>query len=181
VYVCPSRWIAAAQSAVLRQGSNWNRPCYHAADVFLQGFYRSGQLNQYDRYSNTNDVTVMVNDQVGWYHMEKPLLMPRQLTKMRAQRTTPEGRFFVCSFTLTQNAVQASTCFLGTASSILELSAKANPALFTMLWPNCTSATYPNVLYIDGLDSSIYAALAMGINSLLVCHTPCAIRCCSHI
>ncbi|KAH7106890.1 PLC-like phosphodiesterase [Auriculariales sp. MPI-PUGE-AT-0066] len=117
-----------------------------------KGFYRYTQLNAYDRYSNTNDLAAMTSD---------------QLSKMRATRQTPDSTFFLCSWTLTQNAVQASTCFLGTASSILELGAKANVSLFNVLWPSCTSACYPNVLFIDALDSKVYTALAMAVNSLL--------------
>ncbi|EJD45735.1 PLC-like phosphodiesterase [Auricularia subglabra TFB-10046 SS5] len=117
-----------------------------------KGFYMYRQLNAYDRYSNTNDLAAMNND---------------QLTKMRAQRTTPNNAFFLLSWTLTQNATQAATCFLGTASSILELASKANPTLFTAFFPACTSMCFPNVLYIDACANSVHVVLAMAVNNLM--------------
>ncbi|KZV88271.1 PLC-like phosphodiesterase [Exidia glandulosa HHB12029] len=147
-------FIGAGRAAVLvmfapSDGANVTLSAQFAG----RGFYKYNQLNAYDRYSNTNDLAGMTSD---------------QLTKMRAQRPTPNNSFFLLSWTLTQNATQAATCFLGTASSILELAAKANPTLFTTFFPACTSSCFPNVLYLDDCADPTHTALAMAVNNLMV-------------
>jgi hypothetical protein len=115
-----------------------------------QGFYSPSNFPVYNSYSNTNNYDVMAAD---------------QLAKMKAQRTSPTSSYFLLSWTLTQDATQAVTCFLGVAESILDLAAIADPQLYVVLLPECTDQCYPNILYIDDVTTSDIAALAMAVNS----------------
>ncbi|KAF8645875.1 hypothetical protein AX16_007533 [Volvariella volvacea WC 439] len=114
------------------------------------GFYRSNQYSLYNRYAESNDLNKMSDD---------------QFNKLREQRTSPDTRCFLLSWTLTQDAVQAAGCVTGVVDSIFELADKANPELYKRLLNNCSSTTYPNVLLIDCVDLSDIAALAMAVNN----------------
>lgn len=116
-----------------------------------KGFYTSKNFPLYDSYSNTNDVNTMMRD---------------QLKKMAEQRTTPDSSYFLLSWTLTQSATQASTCSTGFADSIQKLAYTANPLIYKELLPACSARTYPNILYIDFVNTSNIAALAMAVNSI---------------
>jgi hypothetical protein len=111
------------------------------------GFYTPRNLTVYNNYSGTNDLGVMQSGQLG---------------QMKAQRPNPDATYFLLSWTLTQDSEQAT---LPTADSILDLAAMANPALYSSLLPVCSAQTYPNILYIDGVNSSDITALAMAVNS----------------
>jgi hypothetical protein len=121
-------------------------------DFANAGFYRYAQFNAYNAYSGTNDKNTMSNDQIQ---------------KMRSNRTSPDSQYFILSWTLTQDATEAATCFLGTASSIIALASQANPQLYMKVLPACSKQTYPNVLYIDSLNQSDVTALAMAINNFV--------------
>lgn len=116
-----------------------------------KGFYKDANFPVYNVYSETNDLNTMTSD---------------QLLKMGTQRTTPDSQLFLLSWTLTQNTTQASTCEFGTASSIRDLANIANPSLYDMLLPHCNNECYPNILYIDNVQNSNIAALAMAVNSI---------------
>lgn len=120
-------------------------------DYSTKGFYMPGNFSVFNQYSDTNDLGTMEND---------------QLNKLRTQRPNPDAGYFLLSWTLTQDNIQASTCALGTADSILDLAATANPALSSALLPACSSQTYPNIIYIDGVNSSDIVTLAMAVNNL---------------
>lgn len=114
-----------------------------------QGFYPSSSFPLINEYSDTNDVTAMAND---------------QLSKLRTNRPNPNATPFLLSWTLTQDATEAATCELGTASSILDLAAIADPQIFVQLLPACSAQTFPNVLLTDNVPAGI-AALAMAVNT----------------
>ena len=118
-----------------------------------QGFYPAANFPSYNVYSDTNDLNTMTSD---------------QFSKMQAQRTNPDSVFFLLSWTLTQDSLQAAACPItgGSSTSILDLANTANAQLSQIL-PACTSQSYPNVIYIDNIQSSLnVAALAMQINQL---------------
>jgi hypothetical protein len=119
-------------------------------DYANQGFYSASNFPVYNQYSNTNDLNQMASD---------------QLAKMKAQRPNPNSSYFLLSWTLTQNPTQATTCFLGTADSILDLANQANPQLYSMLLPTCSEQCYPNIIYTDNIQTSDIAAMAMAVNS----------------
>jgi len=86
-------------------------------------------------------------------------MMNDQITKMKAGH-----RYFLLSWTLTQDATQAATCEFGTASSILDLAKIANNALKSHLMPAITSTVYPNIIYLDGIDNAEAVTLSVNIN-----------------
>lgn len=114
-----------------------------------QGFYTAADFPLYNQYSDINDVTAMAND---------------QLQKMKAQRPNPDASYFLLSWTLTQDATEAATCELGTANSILDLAAIADPQLYLQLLNACTPSTYPSIIYVDNVQPPI-AAMAMAVNT----------------
>lgn len=119
-----------------------------------QGFYPATSFAAYNVYTDTNSLNSMISD---------------QLTKMKAQRTTPNSGFFILSWTLTQDSEQAAFCALtgGSTTSILDLANSANAQLSQIL-PACTAQSYPNVIYVDNISSGLgLAAIAMQINNLL--------------
>lgn len=118
-----------------------------------QGFYPYAAYNVYNSYADKNDVSQMAADQLG---------------KMKQQRTSPDSAPFLLSWTLTQSGTQASTCVLGTANSILELAAIADPQVYLQLPDACTPQCYPNVIYLDGAQNAAAAALAMAVNTKAV-------------
>lgn len=84
-----------------------------------------------------------------------------QFKKMKEQ----SGKsYFLLSWTLTQDATQAATCFLGTASSIKELADEANQQLASLLYPQVPSSGFPNIIYTDNILNSNAAAMAMVVN-----------------
>jgi hypothetical protein len=115
------------------------------------GFFPASSFPLYNSYSDSNDLNTMSADQIA---------------KMKQQRPNPQSQPFLLSWTLTQNSTQASTCFLGTASSILDLANTADPALPSRVWPAISKQTFPNVLYIDNMVSTNTLALAMAVNDL---------------
>ena len=115
-------------------------------DYAEKGFYQYKNFNVYNRYANTNSVKDMVED---------------QLKKMKEQSGQ---RYFLLSWTLTQNSTEATTCFLGAASSIKELATEANQRLPKMLYPEISSASFPNIIYTDDIVNSNAAAMAMAAN-----------------
>ncbi|WP_413495396.1 hypothetical protein [Morganella psychrotolerans] len=108
------------------------------------GFFYHSDFNTYNSYSDTEDVSYMISDQTE---------------KMNKQ--TP-GRHFLLSWTLTQSAINAISCW----SSILQLATTANWELYRA-YDNTTKNHYPNILYIDGMKDTSAAAISIAINSYL--------------
>jgi len=119
---------------------------------FGKGFYLPANFPVYNQYSDTNDAAQMVSGQLG---------------KMKEQRTSPTSSYFLLSWTLTQDGTQATTCEMG-AASILDLAAEADPLIYQDLLPACSPQTYPNILYIDNINSGAITALAMAVNTLAI-------------
>ncbi|KAF7352011.1 PLC-like phosphodiesterase [Mycena venus] len=116
-------------------------------DYASQGFYQYSQLNAYNEYADTSTLSTMESD---------------QLTKMAAQRGTPDQSYFLLSWTLTQSTLEV----LGFGDSILELANTADPALYTALPPKLSTSTYPNILFIDNFQNDgKMVDLAMTINT----------------
>jgi hypothetical protein len=117
-----------------------------------EGFYLPDSFPVYNEYSDTNDLSSMVSD---------------QLAKMAAQRPNPQASYFLLSWTLTQSSDEAVFCSTGLADSILTLANEANAQLSAQLLPACSAQTFPNIIYIDNLTSGVdVVSLAMQINNL---------------
>lgn len=113
-----------------------------------QGFYPASAWPTYNEYSNTNDLSHMMNDQFG---------------KMQVQRS--QGAYFLLSWTLTQSDAQTVTCGMPGVPSIRQLADQANAALPQLL-PNCHGDVFPNILYTDNITGPLQAQLALTINHM---------------
>ncbi|WP_347900743.1 hypothetical protein [Pseudomonas purpurea] len=111
-----------------------------------KGFYKYNSFNVYNKYSDTNDLNTMVEDQV------------------KKMRESSDRQYFLLSWTLTQDGVQAATCALGTAYSIIDLAKIASGVLADRLYPKISPTSYPNIIYVDNVDRSDAAAMAMAVN-----------------
>ncbi|TMP31039.1 hypothetical protein [Pseudoalteromonas rubra] len=111
-----------------------------------KGFFPASSLPVYNSYADKNTVAAMTDN---------------QLDKM--QQHAPED-YFLLSWTLTQDATQATTCALGVTSSIKALADEANQNLAYLLYPAITPQAYPNIIYTDNLINSDAAAMAMAVN-----------------
>ncbi|KAF2141878.1 uncharacterized protein K452DRAFT_34954 [Aplosporella prunicola CBS 121167] len=130
---------------------------------FQQGIVASSpNFPFYNVYSNSDDLDTMKAD---------------QLSKLAANRKTPDDPFFLLSWTLTETAVESiwgSIGFPGDFNSILGMAGSAYQPLFES-FGSFNAKSYPNVLYMDlfgtsepGADSprTDVAALAMAVNGL---------------
>ena len=113
-----------------------------------RGFYNHSQYDTYNKYSNTNDLSVMADD---------------QLAKMRRVRTSTNSQLFVLSWTLTLTAVDV----VSYKNSIRKLANVANSALRQRLLRARTPMSYPNIIYIDNFCSTEATSLAMEINNIV--------------
>ena len=109
------------------------------------GFFPYSSFDVYNKYADSNQVDAMVKD---------------QFDKMK----TNNNKYFLLSWTLTQDATQASTCALGTASRIKELAGEVNQRLADLVYPEVTSKAFPNIIYTDDIVSSQDASLAIAFN-----------------
>lgn len=109
------------------------------------GFFKYASFNVYNSYADKNQVAEMAAN---------------QFEKMKAHNND----YFLLSWTLTQSAVQASTCFLGTASTIRELASNANQRLADLVYPEVSDKAFPNIIYTDDILTSEAAAMAMALN-----------------
>ncbi|BDD06362.1 hypothetical protein [Aureibacter tunicatorum] len=122
------------------------------SDYSGKGFYPYSSLNAYNKYSDTNDVNAMMSD---------------QLKKMKEQRE--KGSYFLISWTLTQDAVQAVGCNspIFPADSVLDLASTADSKLLSHLKPAITQSDYPNIIYIDDIVNRDFVTVAMYANGLI--------------
>jgi hypothetical protein len=133
-----------------------------------EGFYAPHNFPLFDSYSNTDDLNAMRNDQLA--------------KKLSVERPGPDAKSFLLSWTLTQDDFTAAFCpvFIPPdpyaqplpLPSVLALAAKAKPSLYQDVLPVSNRRTYPNVLYIDDVNSPDIAALAMAVNSKAVWDKP---------
>jgi hypothetical protein len=124
------------------------------------GFYPPQSFPVFDNYANTESLATMQTDQL--------------IQKLPVQRPGPNAGSFLLSWTLTQSADAAMGCPAAGASSpsVLDLAARAYPALYQNVLPVCNRQTYPNILDIDNVQSSDIASLAMAVNSKALWDTP---------
>nr|XP_014284892.1 uncharacterized protein LOC106686227 [Halyomorpha halys] len=109
-----------------------------------KGFFYQYGLRLFDQYSNTDKLPVMANDQID------------KMKKMSRLR------YFLLSWTLTQNAFDVAACpRLG--NSIANLAMKANIALNSLL-SHVTKIAYPNIISVDYVQSTNVTEIAMTIN-----------------
>ncbi|MDE9436817.1 hypothetical protein KKI95_12985 [Xenorhabdus bovienii] len=111
-----------------------------------KGFFYLNDFNMYNRYSNTENLFNMGSDQFNKMHDYAP------------------SYYFLLSWTLTQNSIQAVTCATTISDSIKELANQANDALVDYLYPRITKTEYPNIVYIDNVLDTTAATLALAIN-----------------
>jgi hypothetical protein len=81
----------------------------------------------YDRFSNTDELSQMVSD---------------QLAKLR-DPTNRDSNLFLLSWTLTQTFAQSVACITGAAPSVLDLASKANNALWSTITTTYEDRTTP--------------------------------------
>lgn len=110
-----------------------------------EGFYPYSAVDAYNKYSDSNDVDEMVED---------------QLNKMKSKFGS---RYFLLSWTLTQSKSQAVLA----KPSILGLAIKANNCLEDRLMPNVSKSCFPNIIYTDNIIGNESAVLSMRINDML--------------
>lgn len=134
-----------------------------------KGFYLPSQLDIFQDYSCTDDCVKMVQDQVQ---------------KMRNHMRTSDKRLFLVSWTLTQQPPNLTRDDLTSPNklqsldvldiwqqnnkSVRELAYSANKALWKDLLPNTSHVAFPNIVYIDFMESREYVALVMAINDKLL-------------
>ena len=129
-----------------------------------EGFYTPNQLNVYNDYADTPDCVEMRNN---------------QLKKMRKHYSTESKELFLLSWTLTQkmpsgldfnsvSAIMRSVVKLEawgrSFKSLKDMAYSANKALMLELLPEVGHKSFPNVVYIDFIDHTCYAALAIAVN-----------------
>ncbi|HEY8034123.1 MAG TPA: hypothetical protein VIF37_00850 [Methylobacter sp.] len=96
-------------------------------------------------YTDTNDLSDMMIGQL----------------KLPANIST--GPYFQTSWTLTQTDGEAALSVVDSSLSILSLTQQANSAIGA-LYQACSSAVFPNVLYVNDFGNSKAANLALAIN-----------------
>jgi len=162
----PLRDFIGSQAAVVvvAQPSNGT---ITLGDFVNQGFYKPQSFPVVDEYANTESLDTMQTDQL--------------IKKLPVHRPAPDAGSFLLSWTLTQSVASALRCPAavppGTVSptsypSVLDLAAKAAPALYQNVLPVSNRRTFPNILDIDNVQSSDIAALAMAVNSKISWDTP---------
>ncbi|KAF3912555.1 hypothetical protein ABW20_dc0110531 [Dactylellina cionopaga] len=117
-------------------------------DYRNQGFYLTGQLNIKNEYANKDNLEAMINDQLG---------------KMTGHMKSGDKRMFLISWTLTQQP-PSDIKLLKNLRPIHTMAEQANEAVVTRLFPAVNVDAFPNVVYLDFIEDSLYAALAMAIN-----------------
>ncbi|KAF7796544.1 hypothetical protein EIP86_007724 [Pleurotus ostreatoroseus] len=119
-----------------------------AADAtgwFTLGFFPwATAFPLYNKYSNTDNLNTMTNDQIQ---------------KMKQNRPTSDSLPFLLSWTLTQSAADIVGQY-----SIIDLANYARPSLFSDFSVAISPNTYPNVLFVDNYNDGAITALAIAVN-----------------
>jgi len=115
-------------------------------EYHYRGAYKNTQMKVYNQHSHIHKLDGMVRN---------------QLQKMHDNRTSPDSPLFLLSWT---HRPYSTKVFIG--PSTLKISEKALPRIYTDLFSECSKDTYPNILYLDGVDSNDITALAMAINDI---------------
>ena len=80
---------------------------------------------------------------------------------MHNSRLSPDSLLFLLSW------MQRHLGKVLIGPSVLKLSKRTLSHIYTDLFPACSKNTYPNILFLDGLDTSNITALAMVINDIV--------------
>jgi hypothetical protein len=131
-------------------------PTVTLGDYASRGCYSPASFPLYDSYADKDNVQAMILN---------------QSIKLKAQRPNPDSPCFLFSWTLTQQPDGAAGCILPHSPfrSILDLAELANAQLSGssgQLLPLCTSATYPNIVHIDNVQTGAPLSTVMAINNL---------------
>ncbi|AOM41867.1 hypothetical protein [Xenorhabdus hominickii] len=113
---------------------------------YKKGFFYFSDLNMYNKYSNTNDFKKMSDDQIA---------------KMNKYS---KNKYFLLSWTLTQNSLQSAGCPLPLVKSIKEMAEYANQHLSTFPYRVIDSSSYPNIIHVDNVLDTNITAFALAIN-----------------
>lgn len=152
-------------------------------DYAKKGFYKPSNFPVYNAYSETNDLNKMTSDQLAKMKAQRTtpdssyFLLSWTLTQDSTQAANCNGaRAGAFAGGIAGSVIPgvgtiagvivgtAVSCILS-SNSIKDLANIANPSLYEMLLPNCSSQCYPNILYIDNVQTSSIAALAMAVNN----------------
>lgn len=120
-------------------------------DYHGKGFYTYDQYNAYNNYSNSDTLDFMPSNQMSLLIWKK---------------SNPDSQLFLLSWTMTQQVTD-----MAKTTSILDLAAEANDALWLDIWPGTNKNQYPNIIYIDRFESSAVTALAIAFNHAYASHT----------
>ncbi|XP_014286808.1 uncharacterized protein [Halyomorpha halys] len=107
-----------------------------------KGFFMPDNFDIYDDYSNTNDWSKMIKDQINKMHQYS------------------EKRYFLLSWTLTQNGFQAAIC----KPSVKDLADKANIHLGSFLYKEVSASSYPNIILVDNVKDTDVTSMALAIS-----------------
>ncbi|CAH1392321.1 unnamed protein product [Nezara viridula] len=121
------------------------------AGVFLgkrvgNGYFYRDSLNPFDKFSDSNKLSTMSQDQIMKMETVSPL------------------KYFLLSWTLTQSYLEASICPL--EKSIYQLAEGANRKL-KMILSEVTWEAFPNIISIDFVETPALAEIVMAVNSKL--------------
>lgn len=106
--------------------------------VWAKGIFIEDQLpvSLKGTYAATHDLAVMA---------------PDQFEKLKKHRTRPSDDLFMTSWTLTYGFP-------------IDNAAVARPKLYSEFLNHCTPKSFPNVIYLDDVNSKLEAVMALGIN-----------------
>lgn len=119
-------------------------PAEVLAEYRAQGIFGIDSMPVYDSYADSDSAERMIADQLG---------------KLARERTSPDAKMFVLSWTLTLQGI--GNVF---GASILDLARTVRPALYAKVLNASSTTSFPNVIYLDALDDPRVAGLAMAIN-----------------
>ncbi|KAB2573736.1 hypothetical protein DBV05_g7576 [Lasiodiplodia theobromae] len=133
-----------------------------------QGFFTTNEVSVQDEYSNTDDAVTMINGQLG--KLDKLLSSFSPMLFLLSWTLTPQMTNFGWG-AVANELVKRTPLGLfwngpSSKASVKDMAYSANKSLFTDCLPHCHPANLPNILYVDFLEGSDYAALAMAINDL---------------
>jgi len=114
-----------------------------------KGFFKRSQFEIFDSFADTDDQNRMIDDQLG---------------KLRNERKDPDSKFFLLSWTLTQ---QAGSSLGVPGRGIMAMADQVFPRMFerNTVWRALSKKTYPNVIMVDSLSpDSRLRAFALAIN-----------------
>ena len=134
-FIHPAGSPVSAVIIIADVASNWITDNYSN-----NGIYPLSTLNLYDEYSDSDSASTTVAD---------------QLQKMQDN----SSQYFLLSWILTLQTVDILL-----ETTIQDLAGRINPLLYSQLIPSVTETVYPNIIFVDYLDSNV-APLAMTINA----------------